>query len=193
MKTGVKKDGTITANAMTVLSDTGAYGCHALTVTGNTGHKSMALYVGDGFISSGTKYPFPCRCRIYKYPPAGAFPGYGVPQGFWAVERHMETIAAALDLDPVEFRLKNTLRSGELHPFSTSWSEGREPRPETVHTVGLEDCVRKGQGSRLAGSRNLENLIGKPYLENPISKEVSGSLLLCRGLRFHTWIWAARA
>ncbi|RIK47969.1 MAG: xanthine dehydrogenase, partial [Chloroflexi bacterium] len=48
MKTGVKKDGTITANAMYALSDTGAYGCHALTVTGNTGHKSMALYVGDG-------------------------------------------------------------------------------------------------------------------------------------------------
>ncbi len=48
MKTGVKEDGTITANAMHVLTDTGAYGCHALTVTGNTGHKAMALYVGDG-------------------------------------------------------------------------------------------------------------------------------------------------
>ena len=48
MKTGVKKDGTITANEMYALSDTGAYGCHALTVTGNTGHKAMALYVGDG-------------------------------------------------------------------------------------------------------------------------------------------------
>ena len=48
MKTGVKRDGTITANSMYALSDTGAYGCHALTVTGNTGHKAMALYVGDG-------------------------------------------------------------------------------------------------------------------------------------------------
>lgn len=47
MKTGVKRDGTLTANEMRVLSDTGAYGCHALTVTGNTGQKSMALYVGD--------------------------------------------------------------------------------------------------------------------------------------------------
>ena len=34
MKTGLKKDGTITANEMQCLSDTGAYGCHALTVTG---------------------------------------------------------------------------------------------------------------------------------------------------------------
>jgi putative selenate reductase molybdopterin-binding subunit len=40
MKTGVKRDGTITANSMYALSDTGANGAHALTVTGNTGHKS---------------------------------------------------------------------------------------------------------------------------------------------------------
>ena len=48
MKTGIKADGTMTANEMKILSDTGAYGGHALTVTGNTGHKSLALYVGDG-------------------------------------------------------------------------------------------------------------------------------------------------
>ena len=34
--------------------------------------------------------------------------------------------------------------SGELHPFSTAWSEGREPRPEVIHTVGLEKCVQLG-------------------------------------------------
>jgi len=48
MKTGVKKDGRSLPTKMYALSDTGAYGCHALTVTGNTGHKAMALYVGDG-------------------------------------------------------------------------------------------------------------------------------------------------
>ena len=48
MKTGIKNDGTMTANEMYALSDTGAYGCHALTVTGHTGQKSMGLYVGDG-------------------------------------------------------------------------------------------------------------------------------------------------
>jgi len=46
MKTGVKLDGTITANEMRVLTDTGAYGCHALTVTGNTGQKAMGLVCG---------------------------------------------------------------------------------------------------------------------------------------------------
>ena len=67
MKTGVKKDGTITANEMYALSDTGAYGCHALTVTGNTGHKSMALYVGDGEYRKSTEHSILCRCGLYQH------------------------------------------------------------------------------------------------------------------------------
>ena len=147
MKTGVKKDGTITANEMYALSDTGAYGCHALTVTGNTGQKSMALYVGDGKYRKNPNIRFYADIVYTNTPPAGAYRGYGVPQGYWPVERHMEKIARALNLDPIEFRLKNALRSGELQPFSTSWSEGREPRPEIVHTVGLEKCVEMGRKS----------------------------------------------
>lgn len=147
MKTGVKNDGTITANAMYALSDTGAYGCHALTVTGNTGHKSMALYVGDGEYRKSPNIQFYADVVYTNTPPAGAFRGYGVPQGYWPVERHMEKIARALHLDPIDFRLKNTIRPGEYHPFSTAWNEGREPRPEIIQTVGLETCVAQGRAA----------------------------------------------
>ena len=147
MKTGVKRDGTITANEMYALSDTGAYGCHALTVTGNTGHKAMALYVGDGEYRKSPNIRFYADVVYTNTPPAGAFRGYGVPQGYWPVERHMEKIARALRLDPIEFRLKNTIRPGEYHPFSTAWNEGREPRPEIIHTVGLEQCVAQGKAA----------------------------------------------
>ncbi len=147
MKTGVKNDGTITANEMYALSDTGAYGCHALTVTGNTGHKSMALYVGDGEYRKNPNIRFYADVVYTNTPPAGAFRGYGVPQGYWPVDRHMEKIARALNLDPIEFRLKNAIRPGEYHPFSTAWNEGREPRPEIVHTVGLEQCVAQGKAA----------------------------------------------
>ncbi len=147
LKTGVKLDGTITANEMYALSDTGAYGCHALTVTGNTGHKSMALYVGDGPYRLSPNIRFVADIVYTNTPPSGAFRGYGVPQGFWAVERQMEKIARDLKMDPIEFRLKNTLRAGELHPFSKAWSEGREPRPEIVNTVGLETCVQQGKAA----------------------------------------------
>ncbi len=147
MKTGVKRDGTITANEMVALSDTGAYGCHALTVTGNTGHKAMALYVGDGEYRKSPNIRFYADVVYTNTPPAGAFRGYGVPQGYWPVERHMEKIARALDLDPIEFRLKNSIHAGEYHPFSTAWNEGREPRPEIVNTVGLEQCVQQAKAA----------------------------------------------
>jgi putative selenate reductase molybdopterin-binding subunit len=167
MKTGVKLDGTITANAMYCLSDTGAYGCHALTVTGNTGHKAMALYVGDGPYRASPNIRFAADIVYTNHPPAGAFRGYGVPQGFWPVERHMEKIARDLGLDPLEFRLKNAVRAGELHPFSTAWSEGREPRPEIIHTVGLEECVRQGKAAigwdQKFGDPHWHEVAGRPH------------------------------
>ncbi len=147
MKTGVKRDGTITANEMYALSDTGAYGCHALTVTGNTGHKAMALYVGDGEYRKSPNIRFYADVVYTNTPPAGAFRGYGVPQGYWPVERHMEKIARAMNLDPIDFRLKNSIHAGEYHPFSTAWNEGREPRPEIVQTVGLEQCVQQAKAA----------------------------------------------
>jgi putative selenate reductase molybdopterin-binding subunit len=172
MRTGVRRDGTITANEMTVLSDTGAYGCHALTVTGNTGHKAMALYVGDGATRAAPNIRFHADIVYTNTPPAGAYRGYGVPQGFWAVERHMERVARSLGVDPLAFRLKNALRSGELHPFSTAWSEGREPRPETINTCGLEDCVRQGASAigwaEKYPDEGWHRVPGKPHLRRGI-------------------------
>jgi putative selenate reductase molybdopterin-binding subunit len=180
LKTGVKKDGTITANAMRVISDTGAYGCHAVTVTGNTGHKAMALYVGDGVYRRNPNIQFHADIVYTNHPPAGAYRGYGVPQGFWPLERHMEKIARALKLDPLEFRLRNTLRAGELHPFSTAWSEGRTPRPETIATCGLEECVRQGRAAigwdQKYGNPDWHHVPGKPYLRRGI-----GAALVMQG------------
>jgi putative selenate reductase molybdopterin-binding subunit len=172
MKTGVKLDGTITANEMYALADTGAYGCHALTVTGNTGHKAMAIYVGDGEFRKSPNIRFYADIVYTNLPPSGAFRGYGVPQGFWAVERHMETIARALGIDSIQFRMKNAVRSGELHPFSTAWSEGRAPVPEIIHTVGLEQCVVQGK-AEIGWDQKYRNpdwhiVPGKPHLRKGI-------------------------
>ncbi len=172
MKTGVKRDGTITANEMYALSDTGAYGCHALTVAGNTGHKAMGLYVGDGEYRKQPNIRFYADVVYTNTPPAGAFRGYGVPQGYWPLDRHLEMIARDLSLDPIEFRLKNAIRAGEIHPFSTAWSEGREPRPEVVHTVGLEECVRQGKAAigwdQKFGNPDWHVVENRPYLRRGI-------------------------
>jgi len=180
MKTGVKNDGTITANEMYCLSDTGAYGCHALTVAGNTGHKAMALYVGDGAFREHPNIRFYSDVVYTNTVPSGAYRGYGAPQGFWAIERHLETIVRALDLDPLAFRLKNALRPGELHPFSTAWSEGREPKPETIVTNGLAECVQQGRQAigwdDKFGNPEWHTVPGKEYLRRGI-----GVALLMQG------------
>ncbi|MCK4962587.1 MAG: molybdopterin-dependent oxidoreductase, partial [Anaerolineales bacterium] len=180
MKTGVKKDGTITANEMYALSDTGANGSHALTVTGNTGHKSMALYVGDGPYRESPNIRFYADIVYTNTPPSGAYRGYGVPQGYWPIERHMEKIAHQLGLDPIEFRLKNALQAGEIHPFSIAWSEGREPVPEMIQTNGLAECVMRGK--KLIGwdqkmkDQTWKNVPGKPYLRRGL-----GAALVMQG------------
>ena len=168
MKTGVTNDGKLTANAMYALSDTGAYGCHALTVTGNTGHKAMALYTGQP--TEGNP-PIP-NIRFYadivytNTPPAGAYRGYGVPQGAFAVDVHMERIAREMGIDPIEFRLKNIVRAGDEHPFSRAWSEGREPRPEIIKTCALPQCVEQGAASidwaRKFNNPDWHTVPGKP-------------------------------
>ncbi|MDQ2692588.1 MAG: molybdopterin-dependent oxidoreductase, partial [Chloroflexota bacterium] len=177
MKTGVKRDGTITANSMYALSDTGAYGCHALTVTGNTGHKAMALYVGDGEYRKAPNIRFYADVVYTNTPPAGAFRGYGVPQGYWPLDRHMEKIARALNLDPIEFRLKNAIHPGEYHPFSTAWNEGREPRPEIIHTVGLEQCVAQGRAAI-----NWDDKYGNEEWRNGVFSEKPGTSTKRRGI-----------
>jgi putative selenate reductase molybdopterin-binding subunit len=172
MKTGVTTEGVITANEMYALSDTGANGAHALTVTGNTGHKSMALYVGDGKYRENPNMRFYADVVYTNRPPSGAYRGYGVPQGYWPLDRHIEKICAELGFDPIEFRLRNALRAGELHPFSTAWSEGREPQPETIETCGLEQCVQQGKAAigwdQKFGNAEWQLVPGKPHLRKGI-------------------------
>ncbi len=165
MKTGVTNDGRVVANEMYALSDTGATGGHALTVAGNTGHKAMALY-------NAPNIKFHADIVYTNTPPSGAYRGYGVPQGFWALEPHMEWISREMGFDPLEFRLKNALKAGDMHPVSKAWSEGREAHPEYINTCGLEDCVAQGAAairwSERFGNATWREVPGKPHLRRGI-------------------------
>jgi len=168
MKTGVRKDGTMTANEMKLLSDTGAYGAHALTVAGNLGAKAMAIYVGDGQYREEPNIRFHADIVYTNTPQSGAYRGYGAPQGFFAVEEHMDKVAASVSMDPVAFRLKNTLRAGEIHPFTKVWNEGGQAFPERVESVGLQDCIREVAAVLDWGSKYnnaaWQAVPGKPHL-----------------------------
>jgi putative selenate reductase molybdopterin-binding subunit len=105
-------------------------------------------------------------------PPAGAFRGYGVPQGFFPLEVHMEKIARALNLDPLAFRLHNAVRSGVELPTSKAWSEGREPHPEVIETCGLPQCIEQGAAAigwaEKFRSTAFHSVVGNPHLRRGV-------------------------
>ncbi len=142
IRTGVRDDGTIVAREIDTLVNTGAYGAHALTVPSNTGSKSLPLYRAEAL-------RFAANSVYTNLPVAGACRGYGAPQGFFAVESHMDEIAYAMGLDPVEFRLRNAIREGDADPIAEKLGEGKEGFERIIRTNGLVECwerVREASG-----------------------------------------------
>ncbi len=135
MKTGVKRDGTMIANQMTVLANTGAYGTHSMTVQSNTGSKTLPIYPCPNI-------RFVAEVVYTNLPPAGAFRGYGVPQGFFALESHIDEIAKQLGMDALEFRRKNWLKEGDENPLAEALGEGKEGFAQIIESCGLPQCLQ---------------------------------------------------
>jgi len=137
MTTGVSKDGKLLANRMQVLADTGAYGSHAMTVQGNTGQKVLPMYpVPD--------LHFHVDCVYTNNPISGAFRGYGVPQGCFALECQIDEIARELGMDPLELRRRNHIRLGDTDPLSARLGEGKSGLVRVVRSSGLDEAIRLG-------------------------------------------------
>jgi CO/xanthine dehydrogenase Mo-binding subunit len=106
VKTGVKKDGRITALEVEYSWDAGAYADYGVNIG------RAAAYAGAG------PYSVP-NCKIdsrviYTNKIFGtAYRGFGHLEALWGIERNLDLIAKALGMDPVALRLKNVLREGE--------------------------------------------------------------------------------
>jgi CO/xanthine dehydrogenase Mo-binding subunit len=105
-RTGVTKDGRLTAMDVEATFDGGAYATLS------------AVVLSRGMIHAGG--PYRCdhirirgRATMTNTPPNGAFRGFGAPQTQFAVEVHMDRIAEQLAMDPVRFRALNALRPGD--------------------------------------------------------------------------------
>jgi CO/xanthine dehydrogenase Mo-binding subunit len=105
IKTGVSAEGKILAQHMTMYWDSGAYADYAVNVTRASGYSASGPYeIPNAWLDAYT---------IYTNKPYGtAYRGFGHVEFHWAVERHMELIASAIGMDPLEFRLKNALKPG---------------------------------------------------------------------------------
>ncbi|MDR3588242.1 MAG: molybdopterin-dependent oxidoreductase [Negativicutes bacterium] len=107
VRLGADRSGLIRAIDIQGLSDTGAYGEHASTVFSVVGAKTLPLY-------NKTKAVRVAGDVVYTNKmPAGALRGYGATQGTFALESAVNKLAAELNIDPAELRLRNLIREGE--------------------------------------------------------------------------------
>lgn len=129
VKLGAMKDGTIRAIEMNVLSNTGAYGEHGPTTIGLAGHKSIPLY-GGKFEACR----FTANTVYSNQASAGAFRGYGAPQGIFAMENTVNILAKKLGISPITIREQNMLHEGELMPAYFN---------ETANACALDQCLAR--------------------------------------------------
>jgi len=120
---------------MELLANTGAYGTHSLTVQSNTGSKTLPMYPCPNI-------RFVAEVVYTNLPPPGAFRGYGVPQGFFALESHIDEIAKQLGMDALELRRKNWIQEGEENPLAKVLGEGKEGYTQIIESCGLPQCLQ---------------------------------------------------
>src|SRR5262249_2369600 len=75
---------------------------------------------------------------------AGAFRGYGCPQGFFALESHVDEVAAALGEDPLELRRRNHVVEGDEQPMAEVLGEGKEGFKQVIRACGLPQAIERG-------------------------------------------------
>jgi CO/xanthine dehydrogenase Mo-binding subunit len=154
-KWGATKDGRVIAAKSEVLADAGAYNYTSNKVLGNATIMVSGPYaIENVYVDAYAIYT--------NHLPGGAFRGFGGPQGAFAAEMQMNKLAAALDMDPVELRLKNVITDGVDGHTQTPL-----PPPVTMDKV-IADCashsgwVQDGTGWRQPAPPNE---IVKPHIK----------------------------
>ncbi len=152
-KTGVKRDGTLTAMQIDIRVDGGAYVTLTPVVNSRGCIHASGAYSCENIRIHG-------RAFTTNTPPNGAFRGFGAPQTLFAVEAHMDRIAAALGLDPVSFRLKNALRPGDTNATGQVMGEDCSAVAVLEEAVRRSDFTRKWQQLQLEKTNPTRRGIG---------------------------------
>ena len=110
VRLGATKDGIVRGIDLYTLSNTGAYGEHGPTTVGLSGHKSIPLY------GKAEAFRFVSDVVYTNHMSAGAYRGYGVTQGLFAVESAVNELADKLGIDPFVIRQRNIVHEGDVMP-----------------------------------------------------------------------------
>jgi 4-hydroxybenzoyl-CoA reductase subunit alpha len=125
VKTGVKRDGSITAMDFQTFLDGGAYGSYGVASTFYTGALQTVTY-------EVPRYRFRGLRAFTNKPPCGPKRGHGTPQPRFGMEVQLDKIAEDLKLDPAEMRLKHLVK-----PYSLTANYLR------IGSMGLGKCIEK--------------------------------------------------
>ncbi len=105
-KTALDANGKLLAMEIEVVTDGGAYATLSSTVLSRA-----TLHASGPYVCPNVRIC--AQSWATNTVPSGAFRGFGAPQSIFAVERHMDEIAAAIGMDPVELRRRNFLHTGD--------------------------------------------------------------------------------
>jgi CO/xanthine dehydrogenase Mo-binding subunit len=113
-KTGIKKDGSITARQAHLIYDSGGYAAFKPARGVTYGARCLGPYkIPNGHIDSDVVYTNQVPCGTMRAP--------GDPQSIFAGEVQMDLIARELGMDPVEFRRINLVQDGDASPLGHYW------------------------------------------------------------------------
>lgn len=129
LKTGFKRDGSITAVRCRVVAEAGAY----------VGLGTPPLVNGAIFLTAPYRVPsldYEGRKVYTNLPVCGPMRGPGLPQTRYAVETQLDSAARELGLDPSEIRRRNALQPGERTVLK--WD---------ITSCGLEECLQQAQSA----------------------------------------------
>jgi CO/xanthine dehydrogenase Mo-binding subunit len=124
-KTGFSKDGLLVAKHTSIVADNGAYSSLSPPVL-----TSMAMRTDSLYRTPAVRIE--AKLVYTNLVPTGQMRGFGNPQATFAFESHLDTVADALGIDPVELRLKNAIQSGETSVHG--WR---------MASCGYAQCVRE--------------------------------------------------
>ncbi len=129
VKLGAKRDGTLTAIEVRVVSNTGAYGGHA--------GETLAAALGSPLTSYRCANKKADGYAVYtNMIPAGGFRGYGSSQTTFAIECAIDEVARLIGMDPFAIRRKNMVRPGDW--IESVW---KDPSDVDFGSYGLDQCL----------------------------------------------------
>ena len=142
VKLGAKRDGTLTAIDVHVVSNTGAYGGHA--------SETLACSLGGPLTAYRCANKKALGYAVYtNMVPGGGFRGYGGSQTTFAVESAIDELARLLGMDPFEIRRKNMVRPGDW--IESVW---KDPTDTGFGSYGLDQCLDLVEKAMASGGGN---------------------------------------